>query len=36
MREIEPHEAERVLGGIAHEMVVIGPDDGDEEIADRA
>src|ERR1700730_2588615 len=35
MAEIDPHETRRGLRGIAHEMVVIGPDDGDEEIAYR-
>src|SRR5215831_8113411 len=35
MREIEPHKIWRRLGGIAHEMVVIGPHYGDEEVAHR-
>ena len=33
MRKIEPHQPRRGLGGIAHQVVVIGPDDGDEQIA---
>src|SRR6516164_6892816 len=35
MREIKPHEIWRRLGGIAHEVVMIGPHDGDEQIAHR-
>src|SRR5215471_19818113 len=35
MREIEPHKIWRRLGGIAHEMVVIGPHYGDKEVANR-
>src|SRR5215831_9464436 len=35
MREVEPHEMSRGLGGIAHEMVVIGPNEGDKQIAHR-
>jgi hypothetical protein len=29
MHEIEPHQARRRLGGIAHGVVVIGPDNGE-------
>src|SRR6516162_5711661 len=35
MREVEPHQTRRGLGGIAHEMVVIGPNEGDKQIAHR-
>src|SRR6516162_11774165 len=35
MREVEPHEMSRGLGGIAHEMMVIGPNEGDKQIAHR-
>src|SRR5258708_10623340 len=35
MREIKPHETRSGLRGVAHEMVVIGPNDGDEKITDR-
>src|SRR4029077_18205564 len=33
MPEVEPHETRRSLGGIAHQMVVIGPNEGDKQIA---
>src|SRR5215471_1852392 len=35
MREVEPHEMSRGLGGIAHEMMVIGPNEGNKQIAHR-
>jgi hypothetical protein len=35
MREIEPQQAWRSLIGVAHQVVVIGPDDGDEEVTHR-
>src|SRR6266513_1810902 len=33
MREIEPREARGRLRGIAHKIMVIGPNDGDEKVA---
>lgn len=33
MREVKPHQTISRLGGIAHEMMVICPDDGDKQIA---
>jgi hypothetical protein len=35
MREIKPHETRSGLRGIAHKMMVIDPNDGDEKITDR-
>jgi hypothetical protein len=35
MREVEPHKTRRGLGGVAHEMMVIGPNEGDTQIAHR-
>src|SRR5262245_12750816 len=34
MREIKPHEAGRGLCGVAHQMMVISPNDSNEKIAD--
>src|SRR5262245_45595021 len=35
MREIEPQQARARLGRIAHEVVMVHPNNGDEQIADR-
>src|SRR3954453_20854696 len=35
MREIEPQQARGRLSGIAHEIVMISPDDGDKQVANR-
>ena len=33
MREIEPQQTRGRLGGVAHEVMVVGPYDGDEKVA---
>src|SRR5271156_4651503 len=35
MRKVEPQEARGCLNGVAHKVMVIGPDDSDEKIAYR-